>query len=62
VLTCGQAEENLHNNREMARTLTRQGYPATLFETPDAHNFVGWRDAFDPYLTGLLRTVWTSHA
>jgi enterochelin esterase-like enzyme len=58
VLTCGLAEENLHNNREMAETLRRQGYPVTMAEVPDAHNYTGWRDAFDPYLTELLRHVW----
>jgi len=58
VLTCGKAEENIHNNRDMAQALSRQGYPAELFETPDAHNFVNWRDALDPHLTGLLRSVW----
>jgi enterochelin esterase family protein len=59
VLTCGQAEENLHNNREMAQALRRHGYPVQLFEVPDAHNYTGWRDAFDPYLTDLLRQVWS---
>ncbi len=58
VLTCGLVEENLHNNRDMAATLLRQGYQARLFEVPDAHNYTGWRDAFDPYLTDLLRHVW----
>jgi enterochelin esterase-like enzyme len=58
VLTCGQVEENLANNRAMTRALRRQGYPAELFEVPDAHAFTGWRDAFDPYLTNLLRSVW----
>ena len=58
VLTCGLAEENLHNNQEMAETLRRQGYPVTMAEVPDAHNYTGWRDAFDPYLTDLLRNVW----
>ncbi|HYN97602.1 MAG TPA: alpha/beta hydrolase-fold protein [Pilimelia sp.] len=58
MLTCGRVEENLANNRDMARALWRQGYPATLFEVPDAHNYTGWRDAFDPYLTDLLRRVW----
>jgi enterochelin esterase-like enzyme len=58
VLTCGLAEENLHNNRQMAETLRRQGYPVTIAEVPDAHNYTGWRDAFDPYLTELLRHVW----
>lgn len=58
VLTCGTVEENLRNNRLMASGLRRQGYPAVLHEVPDAHNYVGWRDAFDPYLTDLLRRVW----
>jgi enterochelin esterase family protein len=58
VLTCGLSEENLSNNREMAATLARQGYPTRLAEVPDAHNFTGWRDALDPYLTELLRHVW----
>jgi enterochelin esterase family protein len=58
TLTCGLAEENLANNRQMAATLDRQGYDAEFVEVPDAHNYVGWRDAFDPALTGLLRTVW----
>lgn len=58
VLTCGTGEENLHNNRAMAATLAGQGYPVTLFESPDAHNYVGWRDAFDPHLADLLVRVW----
>ncbi|MGB3444088.1 MAG: alpha/beta hydrolase-fold protein [Actinophytocola sp.] len=58
IMTCGTAEENLANNRQMATTLTKQGYDARLVEVPDAHNYVAWRDAFDPALTGLLRAVW----
>ena len=58
VLTCGVIEENVHNNRLMAATLRRQGYPAALHEVPDMHNFTAWRDAFDPYLVNLLNTVW----
>jgi enterochelin esterase family protein len=58
VLTCGLVEENLHNNRDMAAVLARQGYPVRLHEVPDAHNYTAWRDAFDPYLTELLRYVW----
>lgn len=58
VLTCGSVEENLANNRDMADTLRRQGYPCTLAEVPDAHTWIGWRDALDPHLTGLLHTVW----
>ncbi|HYQ64957.1 alpha/beta hydrolase [Actinophytocola sp.] len=59
VMTCGLAEENLANNRQMAATLAKQGYDVRLVEVPDAHNYVGWRDAFDPALTALLRAVWT---
>lgn len=58
VLTCGSAEENLHNNRLMATALRDQGYSAVLHEVPDTHNYVAWRDAFDPHLTGLLARVW----
>jgi enterochelin esterase-like enzyme len=59
VLTCGAVEENLANNRDMAATLARQGYPAALAEVPDAHTWTGWRDALDPYLTGLAHRVWS---
>jgi enterochelin esterase-like enzyme len=58
ILTCGVAEENVHNNRLMAATLRRQGYPAELREVPDAHNYVAWRDALDPHLVELLTRVW----
>jgi enterochelin esterase-like enzyme len=57
VLTCGMAEENVQNNREMARALSAQGFDAALHEVPDMHNFTGWRDAFHPHLTGLLARV-----
>jgi enterochelin esterase family protein len=59
VLTCGTAEENLANNREMARALRSQGYPGSLAEVPDVHTWVGWRDALDPHLTTLLHRVWS---
>jgi enterochelin esterase family protein len=59
VMTCGAAEENIHNNRVMARALVAGGYPATLHEMPDLHNYIGWRDAFDPHLTGLLASLLT---
>ncbi len=58
VLTCGTGEENLANNRDMARILRRLGYPVTLHEVPGGHDFTAWRDALDPALTRLLRTVW----
>jgi enterochelin esterase-like enzyme len=59
TLTCGSAEENVHNNREMASALAAQGYDVTLVEVPDLHNYTGWRDAFDPHLSELLRKAWT---
>jgi enterochelin esterase family protein len=57
VFTCGVIEENIENNRLMAKTLTASGYPATLHEVPDMHNYTAWRDAFDPWLTDLLGRV-----
>jgi enterochelin esterase-like enzyme len=59
TITVGRAEENAHNNREMARALAVQGYDVSLEEVADMHNYVGWRDAFDPHLTALLRRAWT---
>ena len=57
VLTCGAIEENVENNRLMARALQARGYPVTLHEVPDMHNYTAWRDAFDPHLTRLLQQV-----
>lgn len=57
-LTCGAAEENLANNRDMADSLRQQGYAVEFAENPDAHTWTGWRDALHPHLTGLLRRVW----
>jgi enterochelin esterase family protein len=58
TLTCGTEEENVHNNRLMARTLASQGYRAALHEVPDMHNYTAWRDALDPHLTALLARTW----
>ena len=58
TMTVGRAEENADNNRDMARALAAQGYEVSLEEVPDLHNYVGWRDAFDPHLTTLLRRAW----
>jgi enterochelin esterase family protein len=57
--TCGGQEDNVHNNRLMVAALQRAGYAARLHETPDGHNFVSWRDAFDPHLADLLAEVWS---
>jgi enterochelin esterase-like enzyme len=58
TLTCGVLEENLGNNRSLADALHAQGYCVGFVELPDVHNYVAWRDAFDPHLTGLLTEVW----
>jgi enterochelin esterase-like enzyme len=58
ALTCGRLEENVHNNRAVARGLAASGYPASLHEVRDLHNYTAWRDALHPHLTDLLRTVW----
>jgi enterochelin esterase family protein len=57
VLTCGVIEENVANNRLMEQTLRSRGYPATLKEVPDVHNYTAWRDALDPHLTALVWQV-----
>lgn len=60
ALTCGTGEDNLANNRTLARRLVRMGVPTELTENPDGHNYTGWRDALDPTLHSLLTTVWGS--
>ncbi|HEX2295762.1 MAG TPA: alpha/beta hydrolase-fold protein [Actinomycetota bacterium] len=58
TMTCGTVEENLANNRAVRDALEAQGYDVYLFENRDGHNWVGWRDTFDPHLTNLLTKVW----
>ncbi|HEY1509324.1 MAG TPA: alpha/beta hydrolase-fold protein [Solirubrobacteraceae bacterium] len=60
AMTCGAEEENIHNNRQMAAALASQGYPVELHEVADLHNYIGWRDAFDPHLTRLLARLWSA--
>ncbi|HEV2756301.1 MAG TPA: alpha/beta hydrolase-fold protein [Actinomycetota bacterium] len=59
TMTCGTVEENLANNRAVRDALAAQGYDVYLHENRDAHNWIGWRDTFDPHLTNLLTKVWT---
>ncbi len=58
TMTCGTIEENLKNNRAVEQALRRQGYDARLTANRDGHNWVGWRDTFDPHLTELLNGMW----
>jgi enterochelin esterase family protein len=60
TLVCGTGEENWENNQAMLAALTRMGAPVTFEAFRDGHTWVGWRDSFDPGLTGLLRSVWGS--
>jgi enterochelin esterase-like enzyme len=46
------------NNRDMAAALRRAGHTVELTEVADLHNYTAWRDALDPGLTHVLRTVW----
>ena len=58
AMTCGTVEENLLNNLAMRDALLVQGYEVRLLENRDAHNWVGWRDTFEPALSDLLRKMW----
>jgi enterochelin esterase-like enzyme len=58
VLTCGTVEENLVGNRVVRDALAARGWQVTLAEHRDAHNWVAWRDTFEPWLAGLLRELW----
>ena len=58
AMTCGSAEENLANNRDMAEVLRAQGYAVSFAATAGGHDWTCWRDALDPHLTALLQRVW----
>ena len=59
TITCGTIEENLANNRATRDALARQAYEVRLVENRDGHNWVGWRDTFDPHLVDLLQRLWS---
>jgi enterochelin esterase family protein len=58
VITCGTVEMNYPSNRATALALRAQGYPVEFVRVRDAHNWIGWRDAWTPALVDLLRGVW----
>ena len=58
AMTCGSAEENVHNNRVLAAKLSELGWEVSYAESPDVHSYTSWRDTFDPHLTALLQRVW----
>jgi enterochelin esterase family protein len=57
VLGCGTVEENLPANRALEAALRRRGYDARLHEFRDGHNWVAWRDSFQPHLSRLLQRL-----
>ena len=57
VLACGTVEQNLPANRAIEESLRRQGYDARLHEFRDGHNWIAWRDSFQPHLLELLRRL-----
>jgi enterochelin esterase family protein len=57
-MTCGKVEMNLANNRAASLVLRAQGYDVDFREVPDGHNWIGWRDAWQPGLITLLRKLW----
>lgn len=59
-MTCGALEENAANNRDMAAALRRAGHEVRYREGADLHSYTAWRDALDPTLTDVLRTLWSS--
>jgi enterochelin esterase-like enzyme len=59
AMTCGAVEENLRNNRAVRGALASQGYTVSLHENRDAHNWIAWRDTFEPHLLELLQRKWT---
>jgi enterochelin esterase family protein len=58
AMVCGTAEENRENNEAMARALAGAGVSVDLHSFRDGHTWVGWRDAFHPWLTSLLASLW----
>lgn len=58
-MTCGGVEMNFRNNRATCLVLRQQGYDVELRTVRDAHNWIGWRDAWTPALEQLLRRLWT---
>jgi enterochelin esterase family protein len=54
TITCGTGEENLDNNRFLARALDSRGWDVRFVEHRDAHNWISWRDVLHPHLADLL--------
>ncbi len=58
TITVGRGEENLDNNRAVAKALETQGWDTRFVAGRDAHNFTAWRDLLAPLAEVMLR-AWT---
>jgi enterochelin esterase-like enzyme len=59
TITCATVEENRTNNIALADALRAQGYGVSFAEHRDAHNWISWRDTFEPHLLNHLQRAWT---
>lgn len=59
VLTCGDREENLANNRRMAQALRRQGVEVRTSWTAGGHDFANWCQ-LDPLWSDCLAQTWAA--
>jgi enterochelin esterase family protein len=57
AITCGTGEENLANNRAMARALATQGYRVSRHDVRDGHTWTCWRDAFEPAFAAVAAAL-----
>ncbi len=57
-MTCGALEENLGNNRAVAKALSQQGHHVRIREVRDLHNYTAWRDSLHTGLTEVLLAAW----
>ena len=60
VLTCGADEDNLANNRAMARALRAAGVDVEAHRLPGGHDFDSWGRALDPLWANRLRAAWSA--
>jgi enterochelin esterase-like enzyme len=57
TLTVRRAEENIAQQPRDGAALAAQGYPVVAARGARPAQLHGWRDAFDPHLTDLLRAA-----
>ena len=56
-MTCGTVEENLDEQpRRRSTRSPRRATTSTSHEIRDAHNWIAWRDSFDPHLLDAARS------